>query len=191
MLFFGIAVEAVQMTVYKNTSKGMKIWVRKDVTTKIKGPGKLFNTIVEEVQAGETPLDAIAQSLKVSNQSKMLQDLALQNAQVQESLSWLHRSNEEGRAEPDLLFPVVQHVYDLEVHNDVLPVISQGSNTKQFYELDLGQVKQVIQRGEVDLGSTWVLIDSLIRYGQITLESEPDFEVIKKRLRRKLPLAGI
>jgi len=55
---------------------------------------------------------------------------------------------------------------------------------------DVGQVKKDLTDSKFKPNCALVTIDFFIRHGILTDENEPDIELIKKRMRRKMPFPG-
>jgi hypothetical protein len=87
-----------------------------------------------------------------------------------------------GLAQPECCY-----VFDLDLTGfpaDALVI--NDSSVESFELLTVAEVKQALARNEFKPNCAQVMLDFLIRHGQVTAENEPDFEEISMRMHRAL-----
>ena len=184
---FGMVISGAHMTVYTQTSEGIRIWIPRRSSTRSEYPSMLDNSVAGGIAAGETPRECVAR--EAWEETRLPEDLVRRNAVAHEPVRWFHRAKEAGVAETNLLVPCVQHVFDLEVDGNVIPEAVAGE-IEEFYLWSPEQVKEALHRGDFKPSCGLVMMDFLIRHGFLTRQNEGDFEEIVARIHRELPFAG-
>ncbi|KAG0648165.1 Thiamine pyrophosphokinase [Hyphodiscus hymeniophilus] len=181
----GIVSRGAHLTVYTNTREGMKIWVPRRSPKLFTYPNCLDTTVAGGVAAGEGPFECIIREAE--------EEASLSEGQVRKDtvatgcISYIGLNDSRGGGEMGLICPTIIYVYDLEVGEDII-CRQNDDEVKEFYLMNVNEVKDALFRGEFKTNSAVIMIDFLIRHGVITSENEKHYAEIMARMHRKLPL---
>ncbi|KJZ77278.1 hypothetical protein HIM_03599 [Hirsutella minnesotensis 3608] len=90
-------------------------------------------------------------------------------------------------AKTGLFHSEILYVYDMELPPDVTP-LPGDDEVEEFVLMGCAELRDCMARGEFKPNVCPVMIDFLIRHGEITPEQERDYVDVCARLRRKLPV---
>jgi isopentenyldiphosphate isomerase len=186
---FGVVTYGVHMTAFRwntdNDPEGlMEIWVPRRAASKQTFPSKLDNSVAGGVSAGESPWTSL---MRESLEEASLEESMAKNAKEVGVVTYFYISGDGSGGEGGLLQPECQYVYDLDLTgmpDDALR--PNDSEVETFYLWDVARVKEALSRGEFKPNCALVLLDFLIRHGQLTVDEEPDYIEIVSRLHRRL-----
>ncbi|KAK3174479.1 hypothetical protein OEA41_001725 [Lepraria neglecta] len=181
---FGINSYGVHMTVYLNTTEGMKIWVPRRTKNKQTYGGYLDNTVAGGLCTGEQPFECMIR--ECAEEASLPEHLVRSNAKPCGTVSYIHIRDERAGGETGLVQPECQHVYDMEVGADVIPKPCDNE-VEDFYLLTVKQVQEALAEGQFKPNCALVLLDFFVRHGILKGENEPDYIEIVSRLHRKMP----
>lgn len=178
---FGIATRGAHLTGYvRDKDGGIKIWVARRSRHLFSYPGLLDSTVAGGIKASDTPLSCIeAESTEEACLPPGLVSTALEPA----GAITLANIN----AKSKLFHSDIIYVFDLEMPADVIPRPGDDE-VEEFVLMDCGEVVERMLKEEFKPNVCPVMIDFLARRGFITEENEEDFEEIKRRLRREIPV---
>ncbi|KAL2680555.1 hypothetical protein Neosp_008157 [[Neocosmospora] mangrovei] len=178
---FGIATRGAHMTGYARGTDGkIKIWVARRSRHLFSYPGLLDSTVAGGIKASNTPLECVlAESVE---EACLPVDLVSSKVQAAEAVTLANINERSGLHHSDILY-----VYDLEIPEDVVPKPGDDE-VEEFVLMECGEVVKRMLAGEFKPNVCPVLIDFLVRHGEITAENEEDFAEIQARLRRKIPV---
>ena len=181
---FGINTYGVHMTVYTRTADGPKIWVPRRSKTKQTYGGMLDNSVAGGLAAGETPFEClIREAAEEASLPEQLVRLAAKSVGI---VSYVHVRDPRAGGESGLLQPECQFVYDMEVGEDV-SLAPNDTEVEAFYLWTVEEVKEHLEKDEFKPNCALVLLDWLIRHGEMTAENEQQYVEINMRLHRRLP----
>ena len=181
---FGINSFGVHMTVYVNSIHGMKIWVPRRARNKQTYGGALDNTVAGGLSLEEQPLECLIR--ESDEEASFSEQLVRSNAKACGTVSYFHIREARAGGEAGLLQPECQHVFDMEIGEEVVP--KPGDNeVEDFYLWTVDEVKRALAEGEFKPNCAAVLLDFFIRHGILTAENEKDYIEIVSRLHRRLP----
>nr|POE74715.1 uncharacterized protein CFP56_37246 [Quercus suber] len=176
---FGITGRGAHLTMYTRTNLGaLKIWVPRRSPTMFTYPDKLDTSVAGGVPAHQTPFENLVQ--EADEEASLPASLITSSATAGGVLTYLHRGD-AGRVSGDCVY-----VYDLEVDAETVPVPKDGE-VKEFYLMDVEEVKAALARGEFKTNSAVVMLDFFVRHGILTAENERDYVEIVSRMHRILP----
>jgi hypothetical protein len=104
------------------------------------------------------------------------------------TVCYVYVTDERSGGETGLVCPEVQFVYDLCAGEEMVPVSGDGE-VEEFVLVDMGELRERLERGEFRPASACVMIDFMVRHGVLTAENEDDYEEITQRLHRFIDLA--
>ena len=93
-------------------------------------------------------------------------------------------------ARTGLVHGEVLYVYDLALPPDVVPRPADGE-VEAFSLMGCDEVRARMHAGEFKPNVCAVMVDFLIRHGELTPETEPDYVDLCARLRRRLPMPTV
>lgn len=181
---FGIATRGSHLTAYTRTPEGeLRLWVARRSKNLLSYPGLLDSTVAGGVKASDTPLGCI---LAESTEEAAL-PASLVAARVK-TTGVITLANRNPRTE--LFHSEIIYVYDLELSDtdEERPRPGDDDEVEGFVLMSCEEVKNRMLAGEFKPNVCPVMVDFLIRHGEITPEQEPDFIEICTRLRRRLPV---
>ncbi|OAA44244.1 thiamin pyrophosphokinase- protein [Metarhizium rileyi] len=178
---FGVACRGAHLTCYVRTPAGLKIWVARRSLKIRTYPGALDSTVAGGVKADDSPLECIL--AEAAEEASLPEHLV---ARQMRSVGVVTMSHRNPRTE--LQHSTVLYVYDMELPDgDVVPRPHDGE-VAEFILMDCAEVRRRMLDGEFKPNVCPVMIDFLVRHGEITPEGEKDYLEICSRLRRKLPV---
>ncbi|KAM5350464.1 hypothetical protein ACJ41O_006969 [Fusarium nematophilum] len=180
---FGIATRGAHLTGYARDGDGsIRIWVARRSRHLFSYPGLLDSTVAGGVKASDTPLACIL--AEAQEEACLPADLVSSRVEPAGRITTANINGDSGLHHSD-----IQYVYDLELPGDVVPTPGDDE-VEEFVLMACGDVKARMLRGEFKPNVCPVLIDFLLRHGEIGEEEEEqeDFEEIRRRLRRGIPV---
>jgi 8-oxo-dGTP pyrophosphatase MutT (NUDIX family) len=181
----GIISRGAHLTVYTSTPEGMKIWVPRRSAKLFTYPDCLDTTVAGGVAAGEGPFECIVR--EAEEEASLSEEQVRKGTIATGCLSYVGLNDSRGGGEKGLICPTIIYVYDLEVGVDVA-CCQNDDEVKEFYLMDVDEVKAALFRGEFKTNSAVIMIDFFMRHGIITAENEKHYADIMARMHRKLPL---
>ncbi len=181
---FGIISRGAHLTVYTNTSDGMKIWVPRRSPMLFTYPNRLDTTVAGGVTSGEGPFECIVR--EAEEEASLPEELVRSGVKACGCLSYIGLNVTGDAGTKGLLAPDIIYVYDLEVAETVT-CRQNDDEVKEFSLMDVEEVKERLSKGEFKTNSAVVMIDFFVRHGIITAESEKYYAEIVARMHRKLP----
>ncbi|EFY99349.1 NUDIX domain protein [Metarhizium robertsii] len=180
---FGIATRGAHLTCYVRAPDGLKIWVAKRSPKLFTYPGMLDSTVAGGVKADNSPLDCIL--AEATEEASLPADLV---ARLVRSVGVLTLANRNPRTE--LHHSEVLYVYDMELEEDIVPTPQDGE-VEEFVLMDCAELRHRMLNGEFKPNVCPIMIDFLVRHGEITPEGERHYVEICNRLRRRLPVPTV
>lgn len=181
----GIVSRGAHLTVYTKTPQGMKIWVPRRSPRLFTYPNCLDTTVAGGVAAGEGPFECIMR--EAEEEASLSEEQVRKDTVATGCLSYVGLNDSRGGGEKGLICPTIIYVYDLEVAADVV-CRQNDDEVKEFYLMNVDEVKAALFRGEFKTNSAVIMIDFFIRHGIITAENEKHYAEIMARMHRRLPL---
>ncbi|KAF2671995.1 thiamine pyrophosphokinase-related protein [Microthyrium microscopicum] len=186
---FGVVTYGVHMTAYKRDEDGaLRVWVPRRAKTKQTFPGWLDNSVAGGLAAGEQPMAALVR--ECMEEASLSADVA-SKAKAVGAVTYFYVSGEGSGGEEGLLQPECQLVYDLDLTGMDVELKPNDEEVEGFQLMGMEEVWPALKGGSFKPNCALVLLDFLIRHGEITAESEPNFLEVVARLHRRLefPLA--
>ncbi|RSM17738.1 hypothetical protein CDV31_003508 [Fusarium ambrosium] len=178
---FGIATRGAHMTGYARGTDGkIKIWVARRSRHLFSYPGLLDSTVAGGVKASNTPLECIL--AESAEEACLPVNLVSSKIQASGAITLANINERSGLHHSDILY-----VYDLKIPDDVVPKPGDDE-VEEFVLMECGEVVERMLAGEFKPNVCPVLIDFLVRHGEVTAGNEVDFGEIRARLRRKIPV---
>ncbi|KPM45689.1 hypothetical protein AK830_g783 [Neonectria ditissima] len=178
---FGIATRGAHLTGYVRGADGsLGIWVARRSRSLFTFPGKLDSTVAGGIKASDTPLDCIL--AEATEEACLPETLVRAGVQAVGVVTLANRKEHSGLVHSDVLY-----VYDLEMADDVIPTPGDGE-VEEFVLMDCDEVRRRMLAGEFKPNVCPVIIDFLVRHGEVTAENEEDYVAICQRLRRRIPV---
>lgn len=178
---FGIATRGAHLTCYVRQPDGTpKIWVARRNRSLFSYPGLLDSTVAGGIKASHTPRECIL--AESTEEACLPPDLVSSSVKAVGTVTMANRNIRTGLYHSDILY-----VYDLEIPEDVVPTPGDDE-VEEFVLMDCEEVRQRMLAGEFKPNVCPVMVDFLVRHGQITAENEDDYVAICERLRRRIPV---
>ncbi|GAB0138312.1 hypothetical protein EsDP_00006548 [Epichloe bromicola] len=180
----------VHMTAYieePSAPNGMLIWVPKRAANKPTFPGMLDNTVAGGLMTDENPFECVIR--EADEEASLPEDVVRENACSAGMITYIYITDEKNVGEADFVYPECQWVYDLKLPARIIPQPKDGE-VEQFTLCDVNQVKRELANGKFKDSCATVMLDFFIRHGIISRDNEPDFDAIRQRMHRVLPLPG-
>ncbi|KAI0059906.1 hypothetical protein BV25DRAFT_1828313 [Artomyces pyxidatus] len=174
---FGVVTYGVHMTVYEEDDTGaMQIWVPRRSATKQTWPGYLDNSVAGGIDAGHSPLQTIVK--EATEEASLSADLVRTRARATGCVSYFFATRD------GWLQPEVEYVYDLRLRpGEIEGGLRPGDTEVEAFQLmPLDEVVAHVRAGEFKPNCAIVLLDFLIRHGQITAENEAHYIEIVTRM---------
>ena len=187
---FGVTTYGVHMTAYtkvEGASYGIKIWVPRRAKTKSTYGGMLDNTVAGGIASGEEPFECLVR--EADEEASLPEKLVRDRAKKCGTITYLHIREKRAGGESGMVQPECQHVYDLELPQEVVPK-PNDSEVECFYLWSVEEVQEAMGRGEFKLNCALLILDFFVRWGILNEENENDFKEIKRRLHRELEFPG-
>ncbi|KAH6983322.1 hypothetical protein BKA56DRAFT_718693 [Ilyonectria sp. MPI-CAGE-AT-0026] len=179
---FGIAGRGAHLTGYVRAPDGsIRIWVARRSWALFTYPGLLDSTVAGGVKASDTPLGCI---LAESTEEASLPPALVRGRTRAAGVVTLATR----KAQSGLVHSEVLYVYDLELPAGVVPTPGDDE-VESFALMSCGEVRRRMLAGEFKPNVCSVMIDFMVRHGEVTAENEEDYVEICQRLRRRLPVA--
>ncbi|KAF9224860.1 hypothetical protein BS17DRAFT_779167 [Gyrodon lividus] len=177
---FGVATYGIHMTIYHDNPDGsnVRIWVPTRSRMKQTWPGYLDNSVAGGIPSGMLIFESLVK--ESMEEASIEEDIVRAHAKCAGSISYYFQTAK------GWLQPEVEYVYDLRVPPDVDPTPFQpkplDGEVESFDLLPLDVVIVKMKQGLFKANCALVLIDFLIRRGDLTPDNEPDFMEIVTRL---------
>ena len=183
---FGIVSRGAHLTAYTTTGSGMEIWVARRNLASHTYPGMLDTTVAGGVAAFETPFENIVH--EADEEASLPAALVQADARAVGVLPYMSISSKSGASAEDhgLVIPDTVDVFDIEVSQDVI-CVPKDHEVKEFYLMSVEEIKGALLREEFKTNSAVVMVDFLVRHGDLTSENDCDYLEIATRTHRTLP----
>lgn len=155
-----------------------KIWVPRRSYKKPTFPGMLDNTVAGGLGDGLSFKECAVKECK--EEANIEEDYARKNLVSVGVLTYEFIHPETGFYQPE-----VESIYDLIMAPDVVPKVNDGE-VHEFMLMSYTEVIERLLKGEFKYNCALVIIDFLIRHGEIDIDSEPDYIEITSRCHRML-----
>lgn len=166
---------------------GVKLWIPTRAANKSTYPGMLDNTVAGGLMTGEDPFECVIR--EADEEASLPEDIVRSKAISVGNVMYIYITDKGQVGEGGFIYPECQWVYDLPLPAGVIPQPKDGE-VEKFELCDVDQIKKDLADGRFKHNCALVTIDFFIRHGILTEENEPDIELIKKRVRRKMPFPG-
>jgi 8-oxo-dGTP pyrophosphatase MutT (NUDIX family) len=183
---FGIIGRGVQLLVNREDGDGLRVWVAKRSMAKRGFPGMWDATVGGALGTGEGVLEGLVR--EAGEEARFGEKLVRERARACGTVCYVYVTDERSGGETGLVCPEVQFVYDLCAGEEMVPVSGDGE-VEEFVLVDMGELRERLERGEFRPASACVMIDFMVRHGVLTAENEDDYEEITQRLHRFIDLA--
>jgi 8-oxo-dGTP pyrophosphatase MutT (NUDIX family) len=186
---FGVVTYGINMTAFRwNTGKDreglMEIWVPRRSSTRAKFPGMLDSSVGGGLATGETPWTCL---IRESEEEASLGEEIVKNAKDAGTVTYFYLSGEGSGGEIGLAQPECSYVFDLDLTGsppDTL--VPKDGSVEAFELLTVAEIKRALSHKEFKPNCALVMLDFLIRHGQLKAEDEPDYREISSRMHRSL-----
>ncbi|KAK5989273.1 hypothetical protein PT974_10783 [Cladobotryum mycophilum] len=181
---FGIATRGAHLTAYTRTPSGeLRIWVARRNKTLFSYPGLLDSTVAGGVKASDTPLDCIL--AESTEEARLPASLVASKVRATGVITLANRN-----PRTELFHSEILYVYDLELsgQGEEIPRPGDDDEVEEFVLMGCDEVKRRMLAGEFKPNVCAVMVDFLVRHGEVTPEGEADYIEICTRLRRRLPV---
>ncbi|RKF80015.1 Uncharacterized protein GcM3_049022 [Golovinomyces cichoracearum] len=186
----GVVSYGIHMTAYirdLNSPHGLKFWVPRRSMNKQTFGGMLDNTVAGGMAVNEDPLTCLVR--EAEEEAGLQKDLVQEYSKACGTVTYIYLSDSRAGGEAGLVQPECEFIYDLELPKSVVPAPTDGE-VDEFYLWSVEEVQAALKRGEFKPNSALVMLDFFIRHKILTIENEPNYEDIKKRIHRDLPFPG-
>ena len=186
---FGVVTYGVHMTAYRwNTGKDrerfMEIWVGRRSSTRAKFPGMLDTSVGGALATGETPWMCL---VRESEEEASLGEDIVKNAKDAGTVTYFYLSGEGSGGETGLAQPECAYVFDLDLTDSPSDTLFPNDGSVEAFELlTVTEINQALSRKEFKPNCALVMLDFLIRHGQLKAEDEPNYREICSRIHRNL-----
>ncbi|EDO49598.1 predicted protein [Nematostella vectensis] len=154
----GITQYGVHLNGYHRDVNGMLfMWVARRSLSKPTYPGKLDQLVAGGIPCGSNTRETL---IKECAEEALIAESLAANAKPVGTVSYVFE-DERG------VFPEVQFVYDLELPESFTPKASDGE-VSDFYYWPISKVKEMIATNEYKFNSALVVLDFLIRHGEVS-----------------------
>lgn len=179
---FGIACRGAHLTCYvRSASDGSpRIWVARRSASLFTYPGMLDSTVAGGVKASHTPMDCILAEAK--EEACLPEPLVRARVRPVGAVTMANRDERNGLVHADILY-----AYDMELPVDVVPTPGDDE-VAEFVLMGCDEVRRRMLAGEFKPNVCPVMIDFMVRHGELTPEGEPDYVKICQRLKRRIPV---
>ena len=180
---FGVVTYGVHMTAFRRESGGLSIWVPRRAANKQTFPSMLDNSVAGGISAGEAPWNCLMR--ECLEEASLPEDIAQKAVEVG-AVTYFYVSGARSGGEERLLQPECQLVYDLDLTGLEVELKPNDDEVEGFEVMDVELVKSALARGEFKPNCALVMLDFLIRHGEVTPRNEKAYLDIVARLHRKL-----
>ncbi|PNY23817.1 Uncharacterized protein TCAP_06240 [Tolypocladium capitatum] len=177
---FGIATRGAHLTCYVPTPQGPRIWVARRSRSLFTYPGMLDSTVAGGVQAAHSPRDCIL--AEAAEEACLPPGLVAGGVRSAGAITLATRSARTGLFHAEVLY-----AYDLALPAHVVPRPGDGE-VEAFTLMGCAEVRARMHAGEFKPNVCAVMVDFLLRHGEVTPEAEADYVDVCARLRRRLPM---
>ncbi|KAI5457415.1 hypothetical protein BGZ63DRAFT_78025 [Mariannaea sp. PMI_226] len=178
---FGIACRGAHLTGYVRAPDGsIQIWVARRSKSLFTYPGMLDSTVAGGIKASHSPLDCIL--AEAMEEACLPEELVKSQVRAVGAVTMANRNPRNGLMHSDIIY-----VYDLELPADVVPTPGDDE-VETFILMGCEEVRQRMLAGEFKPNVCPVMIDFMVRHGELTAESEQDYAEICQRLKRRIPV---
>lgn len=178
---FGVHLTAYITTTGSDGRTEVKIWVPRRAKDKATWPGYLDNSVAGGITSGDRPWESMIR--------ECWEEAGLEDALVRPSLRQVGVITYVYRTPAGFLQPEVEYVYDLPLPEDVQPRPQDGE-AEDFNLMDLKTTRSRMEAGEFKPNCSLVILDFLIRHGEITAENEPRYMEVVSLLHNDLGMPG-
>ncbi|XP_028397445.1 nudix hydrolase 24, chloroplastic-like [Dendronephthya gigantea] len=162
---FGLQQYGVHINGYKqDKDKNLHMWIARRSYKKPTYPGKLDQIAAGGITAGD---DVRHTMIKECQEEASIPELLARHAVSVGAVSYCYE-DERG------IFPEVEFAFDLELPNDFQPCVSDGE-VHEFYCWPIEKVREKLVSGEFKTNCAIIILDFLIRHGNIQPDTEPNF----------------
>lgn len=162
----------------------MEIWVPRRSSTRAKFPGMLDSSVGGGLATGETHWSCL---IRESEEEASLNEKLVKTAKEAGTVTYFYVSGEGSGGETGLPQPECSYVFDLDLTGSPPDALSPNDDSVVAFELlTVAEVKRALSRNEFKPNCALVMLDFLIRHGQLKAEDEPDYEEICLRMHRDL-----
>jgi hypothetical protein len=179
----GTANRGAHLTAYSRAAGGMRVWVPRRSGHLRTYPGMLDSSVAGGVRADESPLENVVH--EAAEEASIPEDVVRRGVRPVGALTMMGLTG-RGAAQEGLVFADVLFTFDLEV-DEGFELRPRDEEVKEFYRMDVEEVKAALLRGEFKNNSAVVMVDFFIRHGIITPD-EPDYVEILTRSHRRLDI---
>ncbi|KAF2027561.1 thiamine pyrophosphokinase-related protein-like protein [Setomelanomma holmii] len=188
---FGVVVYGVNMTAFRwsggsnnNRQGSLQVWVPRRSSTRAKFPNMLDSSVGGGLATGGTPWSCI---IRESEEEASLEEGLVRCAQEVGTITYFYVSGEGSGGESGLAQPERSYVFDLDLTGFPPDALTMNDDSVAAFELlTVPEVKLALGRKEFKPNCALVMLDFLIRHGQLTVEEEPGIQEISVRMHRKM-----
>ncbi|KND92679.1 Uncharacterized protein TOPH_02642 [Tolypocladium ophioglossoides CBS 100239] len=177
---FGIATRGAHLTCYVPTPRGPEIWVARRSRSLFTYPGMLDSTVAGGVKAAHSPLECVL--AEAAEEACLPPGLVAGAVRSAGAITLAHRSARTGLFHAEVLY-----AYDLALPPGVVPRPGDDE-VEAFTLMTCRDVRARMHAGEFKPNVCAVMVDFLVRHGEVTPETEADYVEVCARLRRRLPV---
>jgi isopentenyldiphosphate isomerase len=176
---FGVISFSAHMIGFVNDGNSIKYWVPKRSPTKPTVPNKLDSTVAGVVRSSEQPIDCMVR--KIAAEASLPAEYTKANIVSCGTISYQMSITSTGN-------PGCQHItsylYEMEFKEGVAP---QPGNDEvgTFTLMTQEDVMTALENGDFVANRAMVWVAYFIRHGILTLDNEPDFVEICRRLHKE------
>jgi 8-oxo-dGTP pyrophosphatase MutT (NUDIX family) len=201
----GIVTTGVHLTVY--TIKNVRgrpttyIWVSKRSARKSTYAGKLDQLVAGGMDPEDNmdPLKALKReameeaglAVDIASRSVFKDGRFLGRFRAQSRISFYDRKDREAGGEEGHLEPGIRYTYELQVPPDFTPTPHDKEGIERFLLKSVDEVKADLKDSAWKPNCGLVMLDFLLRNGEIKPEEDEHYEELERGLRRKLPFKNI
>ncbi|KAL1835745.1 hypothetical protein VTK73DRAFT_5427 [Phialemonium thermophilum] len=167
----------------------VRVWVPKRSSMKPTYPGMLDNTVAGGLMTDEDPFECVIR--EADEEASLPEDVVRDGARYVGNVTYIYITDERSGGERGLIYPECQWVYDLELPPDgsVVPAPEDGE-VESFSLCTVEEIQEQLAQGRWKPNCAIVMLDFFIRHNILTPENEPNYEEIRRRVRRDLPFPG-
>ncbi len=170
----GLPAYGVHVNGFVRNGTGLCLWVGHRARNRDVAPGKLDHLVAGGIPMGYTVGETLAK--EAEEEASLPADIAARAVPVG---AICYRLQQQDGLRNDTLF-----VYDLELSPGIVPAGNDGE-VERFELMPVGRVAETLrQTDDFKFNVTLVLIDFLIRHGQLDPDREPEYAALIKGLRR-------
>lgn len=179
---FGVVTYGVHLTAFEREN-GLKIWVPRRAKDKQTFPGMLDNSVAGGISAGESAWDSLVR--ECGEEASLSPEVAGKAREVG-AVTYFYVSGKNSGGEEGLLQPECQFVYDLDLSGIDVELKPNDDEVAGFELMNVARVKEALRDGEFKPNCALVMLDFLVRHGEVTPRNEKRYLEIVARLHRRL-----